>query len=72
MSGCPENLIRALRVQGQKDLTVISNNCGVEDFGLGLLLKNRQIKRMISSYVGENKDFETQYLTGQLEVVLVP
>jgi acyl CoA:acetate/3-ketoacid CoA transferase alpha subunit len=64
LSGCPENLIRALRAQGQKDLTVISNNCGVEDFGLGLLLKNRQIKRMISSYVGENKDFETQYLTG--------
>lgn len=64
ISGCPENLIRAIRKQGQKDLTVVSNNCGIEDVGLGLLLKNRQIKRMISSYVGENKDFEQQYLTG--------
>ena len=64
ISGCPENLIRAIRKQGQKDLTVISNNCGIEDVGLGLLLKNRQIKRMIASYVGENKDFEQQYLTG--------
>jgi 3-oxoacid CoA-transferase A subunit len=72
LSGCPENLIRAIRKQGQKDLTVISNNCGIEDVGLGLLLKNRQIKRMIASYVGENKDFEQQYLTGQLEVELVP
>jgi len=51
---------------------VISNNCGIEDVGLGLLLKNRQIKRMIASYVGENKDFEQQYLTGQLEVELTP
>lgn len=51
---------------------MISNNCGIEDVGLGLLLKNRQIKRMIASYVGENKDFEQQYLTGQLEVELTP
>ncbi len=72
LSGCPENLIRALNAKKVDGLTVVSNNCGVEDFGLGLLLKDRQIKRMISSYVGENKDFETQYLTGQLEVELVP
>lgn len=72
LSGCPENLLRALNAQKTKDLVVVSNNCGVEDFGLGLLLKDRQIRRMVSSYVGENKDFETQYLTGQLEVVLSP
>ncbi len=72
MSGCPENLIRSLNAKKVKDLTVVSNNCGVENFGLGLLLKDRQIKRMISSYVGENKDFEHQYLTGQLEVELCP
>ena len=72
LSGCPENLIRSLNAKKVKDLTVVSNNCGVENFGLGLLLKDRQIKRMISSYVGENKDFEHQYLTGQLEVELCP
>ena len=72
LSGCPENLLRALNAQKTKDLVVVSNNCGVEDFGLGLLLKDRQIRRMVSSYVGENKDFENQYLTGQLEVVLSP
>lgn len=58
--------------RGVKDLTVVSNNCGVDDFGLGLLLKNHQIKRMIASYVGENKEFERQYLSGELEVELVP
>ncbi|MFF2589318.1 CoA transferase subunit A [Peribacillus butanolivorans] len=72
LSGIPENLIYALRDKGVKDLTVISNNCGVDDAGLGLLLENRQIKKMIASYVGENKLFEQQFLNGQLEVELVP
>jgi len=72
LAGCPENLLRSLNAKKVNDLTIISNNCGVENFGLGLLLKDRQIKRMISSYVGENKDFEHQYLTGQLEVELCP
>ena len=70
--GIPENLILGLRETGVKDLTVISNNCGVDDWGLGLLLENRQIKRMVASYVGENKEFERQYLSGELEVELVP
>ena len=70
--GIPENLILGLREVGVKNLTVISNNCGVDDWGLGLLLENHQIKRMISSYVGENKEFERQYLSGELEVELVP
>ncbi len=70
--GIPEKLIAGLCEKGTKDLTVISNNCGVDDFGLGLLLQNRQIKKMISSYVGENKEFERQFLSGELEVELVP
>lgn len=70
--GIPEHLIRGLYESGVKDLTVISNNCGVDDWGLGILLKNRQIKKMISSYVGENKEFERQFLSGELEVELVP
>lgn len=70
--GIPEKLIMGLRDTGVKDLTVISNNCGVDDWGLGLLLQNRQIRKMISSYVGENKEFERQYLSGELEVELVP
>lgn len=70
--GIPENLIKALLELGVKDLTVISNNCGVDDWGLGLLLKNCQIKKMIASYVGENKEFERQVLSGELEVELVP
>lgn len=70
--GIPENLILALRDQKTKDLTIVSNNCGVDDFGLGLLLQTRQIKRMISSYVGENATFEKQYLTGELELELTP
>lgn len=70
--GIPENLILALRDSGVKDLTVISNNCGVDDWGLGLLLREKQIKKMISSYVGENKEFERQFLSGELEVDLVP
>jgi 3-oxoacid CoA-transferase subunit A len=72
LCGIPENLIAALRELGTKDLTFISNNCGVDDFGLGLLLANKQIKKMISSYVGENKEFERQYLSGELEVELTP
>jgi 3-oxoacid CoA-transferase subunit A len=72
LCGIPENLIIALRDKGVKDLTVVSNNCGVDDWGLGLLLQNRQIKKMISSYVGENKEFERQFLSGELEVELVP
>ena len=70
--GIPENLILGVRERGVKNLTVISNNCGVDDWGLGLLLENRQIKKMIASYVGENKAFERQYLSGELEVELVP
>lgn len=70
--GIPEKLILGLQDLGVKDLTVISNNCGVDDWGLGLLLQNRQIKKMISSYVGENKEFERQFLSGELEVELVP
>jgi 3-oxoacid CoA-transferase subunit A len=70
--GIPEKLIMGLRDRGVKDLTVVSNNCGVDDWGLGLLLENRQIRKMISSYVGENKEFERQFLSGELEVELVP
>lgn len=72
LCGIPENLIAALVKQGATGLTAVSNNAGVDDFGLGLLLQTRQIKRMISSYVGENKTFEKQYLTGELEVELTP
>ena len=72
LCGIPENLINALRAGGASGLTAVSNNAGVDDFGLGLLLETRQIKRMISSYVGENKLFERQYLTGELEVELTP
>ena len=70
--GIPENLILGLRETGVKDLTVISNNCGVDDWGLGLLLENRQIKKMVASYVGENKEFERQYLAGELELEFNP
>lgn len=72
LCGIPENLIEAIKNSGAKNLTFISNNCGVEDFGLGILLGTRQIKKMISSYVGENKLFEKQFLDGILEVELVP
>jgi 3-oxoacid CoA-transferase subunit A len=72
LCGIPENSIQALRELGVGDLTVVSNNCGVDDFGLGVLLRARQIKKMVSSYVGENKEFERQYLSGELEVELVP
>jgi 3-oxoacid CoA-transferase subunit A len=72
LCGIPEALIGALRDSGVKDLTVISNNAGVDGFGLGMLLESRQIKRMISSYVGENKEFERQYLAGELELEFTP
>ncbi len=72
LCGIPENAINALVASGVKDLTVISNNCGIDDFGLGLLMKNKQIKKMIGSYVGENKEFERQVLDGTLEVELTP
>ena len=72
LCGIPEALILALRDSGAKELTCISNNAGVDDFGLGLLLQTRQIKKMISSYVGENKEFERQFLGGELEVELTP
>lgn len=72
LCGIPENLIAQIYHQGTKGLTVVSNNCGVEGFGLGLLLENRQIKTMIASYVGENALFERQMLSGELEVILTP
>lgn len=70
--GNPENLILALRDSGVKGLTVVSNNAGIDNFGLGLLLKTRQISKMISSYVGENKEFERQYLAGELQIEFNP
>jgi 3-oxoacid CoA-transferase subunit A len=72
LCGIPETLIAALRARGATGLTVISNNAGVDDFGIGVLLRARQVRKMISTYVGENKEFERQYLTGELEVELVP
>ncbi len=72
LCGIPENCIAALLKKGVKNLTCISNNAGVDDFGLGLLLKTRQIKKMMSSYVGENAEFERQFLSGELEVDLIP
>jgi 3-oxoacid CoA-transferase subunit A len=72
LCGIPENLIVALRDSGVKGLTVISNNCGIDDFGLGVLLHTRQIRKMISSYVGENATFERQYLAGELEIEFSP
>jgi 3-oxoacid CoA-transferase subunit A len=72
LCGIPELLIDAIRVAGTKDLTIASNNCGVDDFGLGVLLKTKQIKKMISSYVGENAEFMRQYLSGELELEFNP
>ena len=72
LCGIPETLIAALHARGTKGLTVISNNAGIDDFGIGVLLRARQVRRMISTYVGENKEFERQYLSGELEVELVP
>jgi len=72
LCGIPEALIAAVRDMGTKDLTCISNNAGVDDFGLGILLKTRQVRKMIASYVGENKEFERQYLAGELELEFTP
>jgi 3-oxoacid CoA-transferase subunit A len=72
LCGIPENLIAALRRRGTKQLTIISNNAGVDGFGIGILLENRQVRKMISTYVGENKEFERQFLSGELDVELVP
>ena len=72
LCGIPEGCIARIREMGMRDLTIISNNCGVDDFGLGLLLEGRQIKKMVSSYVGENAIFEQQFLNGELEVELTP
>src|SRR6478735_280978 len=72
LCGIPENCINALLKKGIRNLTCISNNAGVDDFGIGLLLKNKQVKKMISSYVGENAEFERQLLSGELEVDLIP
>lgn len=72
LCGIPENLIAAIRQNGAKDLTIVSNNAGVDDFGLGLLLQTRQVKKMISSYVGENDLFMQQYLSGDLEIEFNP
>lgn len=72
LCGIPELLIKAIRDAGTKDLTIASNNCGVDDFGLGLLLKTKQIRKMISSYVGENAEFMRQYLSGELELEFNP
>ena len=72
LCGVPERAIAALREKGSRGLVIVSNNCGVDNFGLGLLLANNQVAKMVSSYVGENKVFEQQYLSGELEVELVP
>lgn len=72
LCGIPEALIEALRATGCKDLTVISNNAGVDGFGLGVLLESRQVRKMIASYVGENKEFERQFLAGELELEFTP
>src|SRR4051812_6760983 len=70
--GIPENLIRALHARGTRNLTLISNNPGVDDFGIGILIRSRQGRKMISTYVGENKEFERQFLSGEIQVELVP
>ena len=72
LSGNPEHLIRAVHARGTRDLTIISNNCGTTNDGLGVLLQARQVRKMVSSYVGENKEFERQFLAGELEVELNP
>ncbi|MEO0828860.1 MAG: CoA-transferase, partial [Pseudomonadota bacterium] len=72
LCGIPELLLEAIKASGVKGLTFASNNAGVDDFGIGILLQTRQVKKMISSYVGENKEFERQYLAGELEVEFCP
>jgi 3-oxoacid CoA-transferase subunit A len=70
--GLPENLIAALHARGTRDLTIISNNAGIDGFGVGVLLNGRRVRKMISTYVGENKEFERQFMSGELEVELIP
>ena len=72
LCGVPENLIKALHARGTRDLTIISNNAGVDDFGVGILLKARRVRKMVATYVGENKEFERQVLSGEIDVELVP
>lgn len=72
LCGIPEHCIEMVRQKGIKNLTIVSNNCGIDDCGLGILLQNRQIKKIIASYVGENKLFEQQFINGELEVILTP
>ncbi|MFN2332933.1 MAG: CoA transferase subunit A, partial [Wenzhouxiangellaceae bacterium] len=72
LCGIPEGLIAQIKKMGTRDLTFVSNNCGVDDFGLGVLLKDKQIRKMVSSYVGENAEFMRQFLNGELEVELTP
>src|SRR5690606_8346904 len=72
LSGNPMSLIEALHAQGTSDLSIVSNNCGVDDWGLGILLNDKRIRKMTSSYVGENKEFERQFLSGELELELTP
>jgi 3-oxoacid CoA-transferase subunit A len=72
LCGIPENLIAALKAQGTENLVVVSNNAGVDDFGIGILLQTRQVRKMVSTYVGENDTFERQFISGELEVELVP
>jgi 3-oxoacid CoA-transferase subunit A len=72
LCGIPENLIKAIHERGTRDLTIISNNAGVDAFGIGILLKSRQVRKMVSTYVGENQEFERQCLSGELELELVP
>jgi 3-oxoacid CoA-transferase subunit A len=72
LCGVPENLIKALHARGTRDLTIVSNNAGIDNFGVGILLKNRQVRKMISTYVGENKEFERQVLAREIEIELVP
>jgi len=72
LCGIPENLIQALHARGTKGLTLISNNAGVDDFGIGILLRSRQVRKMVSTYVGENKEFERQFLMKEIEVELIP
>src|SRR5258705_7701355 len=72
LCGLPENLIRALHARGTRDLTIISNNPGVDDFGVGMLVRNKQGRKIFASYVGENKEFERQAIAGEIEYTLVP
>jgi len=72
LAGIPENLIKALHERGTKNLTIVSNNAGVDQFGIGMLLKSRQVNKMVATYVGENVEFERQFLSGELDVELVP